>query len=150
MSEHIKSESAFDFFQVLKYQKYIIGINGYIAGGCFKNIFNDEKVKDIDIFFRKKEDFHKAKKLYDDEKSYKLIYTNKNAVGYIDTSNGLKIDLVRSRFSDPVKMIDGFDFTITKFALHSEITGYDEDDEPEWETKVSFHEDFFKIGRAHV
>ena len=30
---------------------YMEGHRGFIAGGCFKNIFNNEKIKDIDMFF---------------------------------------------------------------------------------------------------
>lgn len=142
--ENIKTESAFDFFKILKYQQYIIGTNGYIAGGCFKNIFNGEKVKDLDIFFRKEEDFFKAKSMYDKDDDFRELYKNKNAICYLDTKNDLQIDLVRSRFMKPKEMIDSFDFTITKFTLYSTITGYDDEGEPIWETKVSYHEDFFK------
>ena len=35
----------------------MMGHKGYIAGGCFKNIFNGEKIKDIDIFFDDEEEF---------------------------------------------------------------------------------------------
>lgn len=31
--------------------KFMEGHEGFICGGCFKNIFNQEKVKDLDIFF---------------------------------------------------------------------------------------------------
>ncbi len=33
--------------------KFMEGHKGFICGGCFKNIFNQEKVKDLDIFFSK-------------------------------------------------------------------------------------------------
>ena len=36
---------------------YMAGHNGFIAGGCFKNIFNNEKIKDVDIFFESESDF---------------------------------------------------------------------------------------------
>ena len=32
--------------------EFMIGHHGFICGGCFKNIFNKEKVKDLDIFFK--------------------------------------------------------------------------------------------------
>lgn len=43
---------------------YMTGHNGYIAGGCFKNIFNGQRIKDIDIFFLTKGDFIEACELY--------------------------------------------------------------------------------------
>ena len=39
-------------FHMLNFlDKFMMGHKGYIAGGCFKNIFNGEKIKDIDIYF---------------------------------------------------------------------------------------------------
>ena len=37
--------------------KFMMGHKGYIAGGCFKNIFNGEKIKDIDIFLMTRKNF---------------------------------------------------------------------------------------------
>ena len=42
--------------------KFMMGHKGYIAGGCFKNIFNGEKIKDIDIFFDNEEEMAKFQK----------------------------------------------------------------------------------------
>ena len=44
-----------EFFKLSFLKRFLLGTNGIIAGGCFKNIFNGERVKDIDIFFRDKE-----------------------------------------------------------------------------------------------
>ncbi len=38
-----------NYFKLRFLGKYLIGHKGYIAGGCFKNIFNGEKAKDIDV-----------------------------------------------------------------------------------------------------
>ena len=46
-------------FHMLNFlDKFMMGHKGYIAGGCFKNIFNGEKIKDIDIFFDDEEEFY--------------------------------------------------------------------------------------------
>lgn len=46
-------EKDIDNFMVLNWlDYYMVGHKGFIAGGCFKNIFCNEKVKDIDIFLR--------------------------------------------------------------------------------------------------
>lgn len=42
-----------DNFWMLNWlDEFMIGHHGFICGGCFKNIFNKEKVKDLDIFFK--------------------------------------------------------------------------------------------------
>ena len=30
--------------------KFLQGHKGFVAGGCFKNILNNEHIKDIDVF----------------------------------------------------------------------------------------------------
>lgn len=40
------------FFKIRRLDKYMTNHKGYIAGGCFKNIFTDTKIKDLDIFFK--------------------------------------------------------------------------------------------------
>lgn len=43
-----------DNFWMLNWlDEYMAGHKGFISGGCFKNIFNKENVKDLDIFFEK-------------------------------------------------------------------------------------------------
>lgn len=40
-----------NFWMLNWLDEYMTGHKGFICGGCFKNIFNKEKVKDLDIFF---------------------------------------------------------------------------------------------------
>lgn len=159
-NEFLKTDSAFNFasFDVLKLRKYLQGHKGYIAGGCFKNIFKREGVKDIDIFFESEKDFNEAEKLFTSKTEYKEIYRNVNAVGFLDQKDNVAIDLVKSMFLPPGEMISLFDFTITKFALFSEekaisasedkdgflfdIKSANEKVEIEW--NVIFHVDFFQ------
>ena len=48
-------------FQVLNWlDEFLIGHGGFICGGCFKNIFNKEKIKDIDMFFLTRSDWEGA------------------------------------------------------------------------------------------
>ena len=54
--------------------QFMVGHKGFICGGCFKNIFNKEEVKDIDIFFESQEDFYNAVKYYDSSTDYKFLY----------------------------------------------------------------------------
>ena len=55
-----------DNFWILNWlDEFMIGHKGFICGGCFKNIFNKEKVKDLDIFFEKESDFDEAVEYFD-------------------------------------------------------------------------------------
>ena len=45
--------------------KFLQGHKGFVAGGCFKNILNNEHIKDIDVFFRNREDFSQAVQYFD-------------------------------------------------------------------------------------
>ena len=69
-----------EFFKLSFLKRFLLGTNGIIAGGCFKNIFNGERVKDIDIFFRDKRDFSDANKKYQDNSDFTLAYKNENVL----------------------------------------------------------------------
>lgn len=136
-----------DYLILKKYTKYLIGHKGFIAGGCFKNMFNHEKIKDIDIFFRNKEDCDKALSDYYSKVEageYYVLYKSDNVTAFkeykrFDGQECPTIELVKKTFGTPEEILNQFDFTITKFAL---FTRKDELDE--LETMVLHHEDFFK------
>jgi hypothetical protein len=46
------------FFKCRKLDPYMSNHKGFIAGGCFKDIFSNKKFRDIDIFFETNEDFN--------------------------------------------------------------------------------------------
>lgn len=149
-----KKDSAFNFASILHLQRYMNNHNGYIAGGCFKNVFKNEKVKDVDVFFENKEDFEDALIEFRNNDEYNEIYENENAVGFFDNKMKVQIDLVRSSFLPPQEMIQSFDFTIAKFALYNKKIKLEEigkfeldemdDDVKKGELKVVYHESFFE------
>jgi hypothetical protein len=127
--------------------KYLVGHKGFVAGGCFKNIFSDERVKDIDLFFNSELDFNEARNWFRDDEDYIDHYENPKVVSYKNTKTGVSVELIRTIFGSPEKIIDSFDFTITKFAYYKEEVK-DEDDEfgedSRIEEKVMHHKDFFE------
>jgi hypothetical protein len=116
--------------------QFMIGHKGFICGGCFKNIFNKEKVKDLDIFFRSRSDFDDAVNYYDrqtagysedgddkldeDDAKYKFLYENDNVKAYIHKETGVRIELCNKIFGTAEDILSQFDFTITKFAYYKE------------------------------
>ncbi|WP_137743360.1 hypothetical protein [Robertmurraya siralis] len=57
LTDYILDAPISNFIKIRQLDKYMIGHNGYIAGGAFKNIFNNEKIKDVDIFFENEKDY---------------------------------------------------------------------------------------------
>lgn len=113
---------------------YLDGHNGFIAGGCFKNIFRNEKIKDVDIFFRSEEDFDKAKLYYQIHRDYVFSYENKNTISYLNTCTGVRVELIRNTYGSPEKILADFDFSIVKFAYYDDINC----------RKCVYHDKFFE------
>lgn len=131
-------ESRDNYWMLNWLDQFMVGHKGFICGGCFKNIFNKEKVKDLDIFFPSKTDFDDAVEYYDsktagywidgdsddelseEEAEYRFLYENKNVKAYIHKKTGVRIELCCKIFGTAEDILNQFDFTITKFAYYKE------------------------------
>lgn len=115
--------------------KFMEGHKGFICGGCFKNIFNQEKVKDLDIFFQNKGDRAEAVDYFDsmtagytdetmedavseDEAKYKFLYENDKVKAYVHKETGIRLELISKIYGTAEQIISQFDFSITKFAYY--------------------------------
>lgn len=117
-------------FWVLNWMdKYMMGHKGFIAGGCFKNVFCKERVKDIDIFFENKADFEDAVRYFDSmtpgyerddkrEEEYIFHYENEKVKAYKNSKTGIRVELCKAVFGTAKEVISQFDFTIVKFAYY--------------------------------
>ena len=113
--------------------------NGYIAGGCFKNIFSKTRIKDIDIFFKASTDFDDAVKVFSEKtEQYSKDYENDNVVAFRHIKSGILLELCRSTFGEVEQVLNRFDFTVTKFALCQEPQ------EDGTKLCVRYHEQFFE------
>lgn len=120
--------------------EFMEGHNGFICGGCFKNIFNHEKVKDLDIFFKTKDDWQDAVNWFDsktkgyvdiesyddenglseEEAEYLFYYQNDNVKAYRHIKTNVVIELCCKIFGTAEEILNQFDFTIVKFAYYKE------------------------------
>lgn len=109
--------------------EYMTGHKGFIAGGCFKNIFSKEKVKDIDVFFDSLSDWSDAVRYFDsmtpgyngDDKRdeiYIFHYENDKVKAYKNVNTGIRVELCKATFGTAQEVISRFDFTIAKFAYY--------------------------------
>lgn len=118
---------------------YMSGHNGFIAGGCFKNILNNEKIKDVDIFFENESDFVAADIYFEENEDYVFSYENKNTRAYKNTKTNIRVELVRNTYGTPNEILCKFDFSITKFAYCKR-----ESDNEGIEYYCYYHVDFFE------
>lgn len=147
MSE-FKVKEILNFRQLYFLDKFLIGHKGFVAGGCFKNIFNKQAVKDIDMFFESKENFNDAVKYFKDlikenPEEWRKSYENKNVWAIYSEKDKLRIELVRSVFGSPEKIISDFDFSVTKFAYYRNEDNIDVEDYMA-QFEVMYHEDYFE------
>ena len=148
-------EKNIDNFQNLNWlTEFMRHHKGFICGGCFKNIFNHEKVKDLDIFFKSERDWNDAVMYFDTmtvgykfddkgEEEYQFYYENDNVKAYKHLKTGTVIELCCKIFGTAREIIDSFDFTITKFAIYKDVVTDDEGVE-HIETKVICDDCFFE------
>lgn len=124
--------------------KHMSGHKGFICGGCFKNIFNGEKVKDIDVFFCCKSDFDDAVEYFDDNtEEYCFYYENENVKAYKAKSDGTVVELCCKIFGNPNEILNRFDFTIVKFSYFKK-TIIEDNGENHIEYFTLQHQDFFE------
>lgn len=142
----IKEINKANFWAINWLDEYMAGHKGFICGGCFKNIFNNEKVKDLDIFFESMEDWEDAVEYFDsmcnEADGYRFYYENKNVKAYKHIDKGITIELCNKVFGTAKEVIDKFDFTITKFAYYKEEV--EDLDGKRIEYKVACDSDFFE------
>lgn len=146
--DKFKESDILNFPDLIKLTTFLFGHKGFIAGGCFKNIFNHEPVKDIDMFFESAYDFEVAKNYFRelitvDSKNWQQSYENKKVWAVYSVENDVRIELIRSVFGKPQKIISDFDFTITKFAFYVD-TDKGSPDKYLSEYQVVYHDDFFE------
>lgn len=109
----IRQQSSFKNLSFLS--EFLHGHNGYIAGGCFKDIFLSRKVKDIDLFFMTEDDYKDAIRFYQ-LLHWEIVYENANAISFKHPEKDVRIELIKRSFGSPEYIMSQFDFSVCKFA----------------------------------
>lgn len=89
----LKKWNSFDF-PIAPVLKYLTGHKGHIAGGVFKNIFQKERFKDVDIFFQSESDWKEAVAYYKGNEEYELEVEAKNFISFKEISTGVRVELI--------------------------------------------------------
>lgn len=152
----IQTQDRENFYMLSWLDQFMSGHKGFIAGGCFKNIFNHEKIKDLDIFFKNRTDFEEAIQYFDSmtpgyegedvrEEEYRFCYENEKVKSYVHIKTGTRIELCSNIFGEAKDVISQFDFTITKFAYYKELVkDNDDSDGTHIEYKIACDDKFFE------
>ena len=127
-------------FALRQMDKFMVGHRGFIAGGCFKNLFSHERIKDIDVFFRFFADWQDATIALASDDDFEEAYESENVTAFRHIKLGTVVELVRSIFGSPEEIISQFDFTVAKFAYYKELS----EDEESLTYKAVYHKDFFE------
>lgn len=96
---------------------------GYVSGGCFKDMFYCKTPRDLDVYFRTKNDLEYAIKVFENEE-YIKAYENENCVAftfpYTKNKNSKTqvfiLEFVKSKIGDPEDVMDTFDFSISRIS----------------------------------
>ena len=112
----------------------------------------------MDIFFRSEDDWEEAVQYFDkktagygfdgeevteEQAEYYFHYENSKVKAYKNKRTGIAIELCRSVFGEPEEIINGFDFTVAKFAYYKEEVE-EENGESHIETKIICNDKFFE------
>lgn len=142
----ITSSAIGNYPQIRFMKEFLIGHPGFIAGGCFKSAFLGSKPHDVDMFLPGMTEFTDAVRYFsENQEEYERGYQNRNVESFIHKKSGIRIECVKKVFGTPDKILSGFDFTITKFALYVEAEPpEDEDDSWHYTDWVMYHPDYFE------
>ena len=124
-------------FALSRLDRYMTGHKGFIAGGCFKDLLMDKHIKDIDVFFKNKEDYEASVEMLQNDENYTEAYESEKVQAFRHNDRTV-IECVKSVFGTPEEVIRKFDFTITKFAY------WKDEGEDIVVYKALFHPQFFE------
>lgn len=156
MSTSYKENTPDNFWQIRWLDRYMEGHNGFIAGGCFKNILSGERVKDIDVFFESNDDFQDAVDLFNSDSyvkdGWKFKYRNEKACAFQKDGEKAWIEFIESEFGTPEEILRSFDFTVAKMAYFKKPKYDNSDDDIPfssekivgYEYRLLHHENFFR------
>lgn len=139
------SESDWNFPAQVKWlYKYMKDHNGFVAGGAFKDIFEGKQVRDLDMFFKSKEDWIEAVDMFKDNEDYAHYYTNNNVTAFKHKVTGVVVECICKVFGEPEEIINNFDFTIAKMAYDYVLDPKSSEEEPLYKGIVYYSDKFFE------
>lgn len=130
-------------FALRQLDKFMEGHGGFIAGGCFKNLFSGERMKDVDVFFRDRKDYESSVTALSENEDYERLYDSENVVAFRHKSSKTTVELIQTIFGAPEEILDRFDFTVAKFAYYREDT-FNAEGEPIKVYRACYHPQFFE------
>ena len=119
----ILSESDLVDYSGIQIFRPLISETSFVAGGCFKDVFQGKPPRDVDVYFTNVDEFVKCEERFRNSRVHTELYSTERSTGFKHSSfDDLTIDLIKYRCGTPIEIINSFDFTICQFALYQEGT----------------------------
>ena len=115
--------------------RFMANHKGYIAGGCFKGLFQGEKIKDIDLFFENEADAKEADLYFQKNEEFEKSWSNDRVSAHKCKKTGIIVEVIFGFTGYFENVVSSFDFTITKAVYRKNETG---------EYEFLAHEKFFE------
>lgn len=116
--EHAVAELQ-DYKKIKFLEYYVNAFDCYVAGGCFKDLFENKRPKDIDLFFKDVDSFEKALTLIKENERFELVSETGTSTTFYDNVVCLNIQLIKNyTFKSSINLLNDFDFTVTKCVLY--------------------------------
>jgi len=149
------TKNGWEFASQVKWLQKYLKHGGFIAGGAFKDIFTNKRIKDLDLFATSLEDILTIIQSFEEDEEYEQYYTSDNVTAFKHKETGIIVECVRKVWGTPEQIIGLFDFTITKFvAFMEEVPNSpgpdgtpwcDENgDDTRYELHVLYHPEYFE------
>ncbi len=118
ITDNLINESADQYSEIL-WLAGLVNNRRFIAGGCFRDIFIDQKdkIRDIDIWHLTDEDLQKTITDMTERPEYTEKYRTNNVVAFTHNPTGMTLELITVNTGTPMEILSKFDFTVSKFAL---------------------------------
>jgi hypothetical protein len=126
--------------QLSQFNQYLHHDGDCIAGGFAKHVFTGARPRDLDLYFINEQNMKDTyNRMISD--GWEQSYTNANATGL--RRDHTSVDLVTYSYGTAENIINGFDFSITKFAYRMIADG------KSIRYEAVFHPDFFEHLTTH-
>ena len=103
---------------------YVTYLNCYVAGGCFKDIFENKRPKDIDLFFKNLTEYQTALDKIRSNNRFVFKNNTESTITFYDKITGFNIQLIsKCFFENETKLLEDFDFTICRFCIFKDRYG---------------------------
>lgn len=108
-----------DYEKIKFLEYYVKEFDCYVSGGCFKDLLENKRPKDIDLFFKDMDGYERALNLIKGSERFELVRETETSNTFYDNVVNLNIQLIKAyTFESVLNLLNDFDFIVTRCALY--------------------------------